>query len=159
MSYTLILIPFISAFIGWFTVWMGVRLLFHSGKPAGKPLFSFDEIRQKITHPDTVQQIMPMVEAHIDHFLREKLSAEMPMISMFIGEKTIQQLKGIFIAEIQTLFPDMLSQYLDKLERELDFKKILAVQLRKPLRKARIIAGLFGFAVGLLQAGLLLLWR
>ncbi|WP_051416702.1 hypothetical protein [Asinibacterium sp. OR53] len=155
MHYTLILIPFISAFIGWFTVWMGVRLLFRSGKS----LFSFDEIRRKITHPDNVQQIMPLVEAHIDHFLREKLSAEMPMISMFIGEKTIQQLKGIFIAEIQTLFPDMLSQYLDKLERELDLKKILAVQLRKPLRKARIMAGVFGFAVGLVQAGLLLFWR
>jgi hypothetical protein len=102
---------------------------------------------------------MPMVESHIDHFLREKLSAEMPMISMFIGEKTIQQLKGIFIAEIQTLFPDMLSQYLDKLERELDLKKILAVQLQKPLRNARIMAGVFGFAVGLVQAGLLLWWR
>lgn len=155
MSYSLLLIPFISAFIGWFTVWMGVRLLFRSGKL----LFSFDEIRQKITHPDNVQQIMPLVEAHIDHFLRQKLSAEMPMISMFIGEKTIQQLKGIFIAEIQALFPDMISQYLDKLERELDFKKILATQLRKPLRKAQLMAGAFGFAVGLIQAGLLLLWR
>ncbi len=159
MSYSMLLIPFISAFIGWFIVWMGARLAFRPGKQAASPLFSFDAIKRKATHPDNVQQIMPLVEAHIDHFLRQKLSAEMPMISMFIGEKTIQQLKGVFIAEIQTLFPEMISQYLDKLERELDLKQMLAVQLKRPLLKAQAAAGAFGFVMGWIQVGLLLLGR
>jgi uncharacterized membrane protein YheB (UPF0754 family) len=193
MSYGLVLIPLSSAFIGWFTVRMGIKLVFHPrkairfagftfqgmlpryqsqaalqiGKLVNTCLFSFADISKQITHPDQVQKIMPLVEAHIDQFLRQKLVSEMPMISMFIGEKTITQLKGVFIAEIQQLFPQMIEQYLGNLERDLDLGKMLSDKLTAisadqleqafyksiggTLRKAEILAGLFGLTVGLLQ--------
>ncbi len=33
MSYSLLLIPIISAFIGWFTNWIAIKMLFHPREP------------------------------------------------------------------------------------------------------------------------------
>src|SRR5690606_40462606 len=41
------------------------------------------------------------------------------MISMFIGDKTIQSLKTIFIAEIEKLFPMVIGQFAGNLQKEL----------------------------------------
>ncbi|MEI6185207.1 MAG: hypothetical protein WCP65_06725, partial [Bacteroidota bacterium] len=46
-----------------------------------------------ITNQNTVEKIRPMMEEEVEKFLREKLPAQMPMISMFIGDRTINQLK------------------------------------------------------------------
>ena len=108
MNYWLLLIPLISAFIGWVTNWVAIKMLFHPrnpvtilgmkvqgifpkrqqqfaeklGKLVSRELLSFDEIETKITNPDNLKKVMPTVEAHIDHFLRVKLGETMPMISM-----------------------------------------------------------------------------
>jgi len=64
-----------------------------------------------ITDKNTVERLRPFVETEIDKFLREKLPVQMPMISMFIGDKTINQLKGIFVGEVEVLFPMFIEQY------------------------------------------------
>ena len=123
MNYWLILIPLIYAFIGWFTNWIAIKMLFHPrepkkilgvtfhgifpkrqktlatnlGKLISDEFLSFNEIEQKISNPENLKQILPMVDAHIDNFLRRKLPDEMPVISMFIGDKTIAQLKEVFL--------------------------------------------------------------
>ena len=130
-------IPFISAFIHWLTIWMALKLLFHPrypkrifgftlhgvfpkrqrqiaeslGRIVGQELLSFGDIEQTITHPDNVRRILPLAEEHIDHFLRVKLKEAMPMISMFIGEKTIGQLKTTFMNELEQLFPIIMKSY------------------------------------------------
>ena len=115
MTYGLILIPIISAFIGWFANWLAIKMLFHPRKPKkilwftlhgifpkkqhqfaeklgkllSEELISFSDIKEKVIHPGNVQKIMPLVEEHIEQFLRVKLPKEMPVIGMFIGDKTI----------------------------------------------------------------------
>src|SRR6201993_5041258 len=124
-------IPFISAFIHWLTIWMALKLLFHPrhpkkilgftlhgvfpkrqqqiaeslGRVVGQELLSFDDIEKTITDPANVRRILPLAESHIDSFLRVKLKESMPMIAMFIGDKTITQLKTVFLAELEELFP------------------------------------------------------
>jgi hypothetical protein len=44
---------------------------------------------------------------------------------MFIGDKTINQMKAVFIKELQTLFPSMMENYMWQLEKELDLEKIV----------------------------------
>jgi hypothetical protein len=39
----------------------------------------------------------------------------MPMIGMFIGEKTINELKAVFITELESLFPVIMKSYLGNL--------------------------------------------
>ena len=193
MKITLILIPLISAFIGWFTNWIAIKMLFHPkvqvkilgitfhgifpkrqkqfaeklGKLVSQELLSFSDIEKKISNPDNIEKLMPFVETHIDHFLRVKLTEEMPMIGMFIGDKTINQMKAIFIKELQSLFPSMMENYMGQLEKDLDLEKIvinkvsgfssdkleeiLQAIMSKEFRFVEIIGGVLGFIIGLLQ--------
>lgn len=193
MKITLILIPLISAFIGWFTNWIAIKMLFHPkvpvkilgitfhgifpkrqkqfaeklGKLVSQELLSFSDIEKKISNPDNIEKLMPFVETHIDHFLRVKLAEEMPMIGIFIGDKTINQMKAIFIKELQSLFPSMMENYMGQLEKDLDLEKIvidkvsgfssdkmeeiLQAIMSKEFRFVEIIGGVLGFIIGLLQ--------
>ena len=193
MKITHILIPLISAFIGWFTNWIAIKMLFHPkvpvkilgitfhgifpkrqkqfaeklGKLVSQELLSFSDIEKKISNPDNIEKLMPFVETHIDHFLRVKLAEEMPMIGMFIGDKTINQMKAIFIKELQSLFPSLMENYMGQLEKDLDLEKIvidkvsgfssdkleeiLQAIMSKEFRFVEIIGGVLGFIIGLLQ--------
>ncbi len=192
------LIPFISAFIGWFTNWIAIKMLFHPrepkiilgirfqgifpkrqqqfaeklGKLVSEELLSFEDIESKISNPTNISKLMPFVEAHIDHFLRVKLAEQMPMISMFIGDKTINQLKEVFINELTELFPVIMKNYMNNLQEDLDLEKIVSQKvagfssdklenilnaiMAKEFRFVEIIGGILGFLIGLLQVFLTL---
>jgi uncharacterized membrane protein YheB (UPF0754 family) len=193
MNWMLLLIPVISAFIGWFTNWIAIKMLFHPkepkkilgvtfqgifpkrqqqfavklGKLVSNELLSFAEIEQKISDPENVTKLLPVLEQHIDTFLREKLTTEIPMIGMLIGDKTIAQVKGVFIKELEELFPILMQQYMATLENELDLEKIVVQKVGQfssnkleeilnqimatEFRFVEIIGGVLGFIIGLLQ--------
>ncbi len=73
---------------------------------------SFQSIEEKLLQPENFEKIMPMIEEHIDDFLRNKLSESMPMISMFIGDRTINQLKELFMKELTVIFPATIQSYI-----------------------------------------------
>ena len=199
MNFYLILIPFISAFIGWFTNWIAIKMLFHPKEPkkilgitfhgifpkrqvqfaeklgilVSKELISFSEIEEKITDPKNIQKLMPIVEVKIDEFLRSRLSDAFPIISMFIGENTISQLKTVFMQELETLFPNMIKTYMKSLESSLDLEKIVTQKvsgfssdkmedilnqiMSKEFRFVEIIGAVLGFIIGLFQVLLTLI--
>jgi len=139
----------------------------HLGKLVSKELLSFKDIEEKITHPENIKKIMPLVDEHIDSFLRIKLAATMPMISMFVGDKTIGQLKEVFMAELELLFPQLMTNYMSSLQTELDLEKIVINKvsafssdkleevlnniMSKEFRFVEIIGAVLGFVIGLLQ--------
>jgi len=151
MNYWLFLIPLISAFIGWFTNWIAIKMLFHPkepkkilgitfhgifpkrqqqfaeklGKLVSEELLSFKEIEEKIINPDNLSKMMPLVEGKIDLFLREKLSIVFPMISMFIGQNTISHLKIVFMQELESMFPEIIGSYMKNIESQLDLEKMV----------------------------------
>ncbi|MEI2709791.1 MAG: DUF445 family protein [Chitinophagaceae bacterium] len=197
MNFWIVLVPVISAFIGWFTNWIAIKMLFHPKKPirflgltihgifpkrqkqfaeklgklVSEELISFREIEEKIANPDNVKKLMPLVEEHIDHFLRVKLAQQMPVISMFIGDKTINQLKQVFIVELEELFPTIMSNYMKHLQEELDLEKIVVEKvsgfssdkledilksiMSKEFRFIEILGGILGFILGLIQVAIL----
>ncbi len=193
MSFWLLLIPLISAFIGWFTNWIAIKMLFHPkepkrilgltfhgifpkrqqqfaeklGKLVSNELLSFEDIEKKITNKENVDKILPEIEAHIDHFLRTRLSTTFPMLSMFIGDKTINQMKGAFMTELELIFPAVLKNYMGNLQKDLDLEKIVTAKvqgfssdklesilndiMKKEFKFVEIIGGVLGFIIGLLQ--------
>ena len=199
MTLSLFLIPIISAFIGWFTNWIAIKMLFHPrepkkilgitfqgifpknqkqfaaklGKLVGEELLSFKDISSKITNPENVDKLMPFVEEHIDHFLLVKLAEKMPVISMFIGDKTIGELKMVFMEELQTLFPTLMQNYMTNLQQDLDLEQIVTQKvtafssdkledilnsiMSKEFRFVEIIGAVLGFIIGLLQVLITLL--
>ena len=201
ISWWLYTIPFISAFIHWLTIWMALKLLFHPRRPkkilgftlhgvfpkrqrqiaeslgriVGQELLSFEDIEQAITNPDNVRRILPLAEEHIDNFLRNKLKESMPMIAMFIGDKTINQLKAVFMKELEDLFPVIMKNYVTHLKNDLDLEKIVVDKianfssdrletmlnqiLTKEFRFVEVIGAALGFFIGLLQILLTLLMK
>ena len=194
MNYWLfIIIPLISAFIGWVTNWIAIKMLFHPrepkkilgitfhgifpkrqqqfaeklGKLVSAEFLSFDDIEEKISNPDNLKKIMPMIENHIDDFLRNRLTTEMPVISMFIGDKTITKLKESFMKEIEQLFPKVMKQYAVNLKDQLDLEQIVIKKvagfssdkleevlyqiMSKEFRFVEIIGAVIGFIIGLIQ--------
>jgi len=199
MNYLLILIPVISGFIGWVTNWVAIKMLFHPrrpvhilgltiqgifpkrqeqfasrlGKLVSQELISFEEIASKLTDPGRMDTIIPLLESKIDVFLRHKLSESFPMISMFIGDKTIDKLKSLFIEELKTTLPEMIDNYILQLKDELNLERIVTEKVKafsgekleeliynvmsKELRFVEILGGVLGFLIGLLQAGITLI--
>lgn len=151
MSLWLFTIPLISAFIGYFTNWVAIKMLFHPkepvrilgltiqgifpkrqqqfgeklGKLVSTEFLSFTEIESKISDPANLDKLMPEVELHIDHFLQHKLPKAFPMIAMFVGEKTIASLKTAFMEELAGLFPTLMQRYAGMLKDDLDLEKIV----------------------------------
>lgn len=192
-TWVIILVPLISAFIGWVTNWVAIKMLFHPrepkkilgvtfhgifpkrqqqfaeklGKIVSDEFLSFTDIEQKISSPENLKKIMPMIEQHIDVFLRERLSDEMPVVSMFIGDKTIVRMKSALMKEIEALFPKVMKQYAGNLKSELDLehiviKKVSAFSsdkleemlyqiMSKEFRFVEVIGGVIGFIIGVVQ--------
>lgn len=191
--WVIILVPLISAFIGWITNWIAIKMLFHPrepkkflgvtfhgifpkrqqqfaeklGKIVSSEFLSFSDIEEKISNPENLRKIMPMIETHIDTFLRVRLSDEMPVISMFIGDKTIERMKSALMKEIETLFPKVMKQYAGNLKSELDLEhiviqkvssfssdkleEILLQIMSKEFRFVEIIGAVIGFIIGAIQ--------
>lgn len=188
-----IVIPFISACIGWSASRIAIKMLFHPREPAkilgitfqgifpkrqqqfamklGKlvsnELLSFSEVEQKIADPANVEKILPLLETHIDTFLREKLITEIPMLGMLIGDKTISQVKGVFMKELKELFPVLMQQYMTTLQHDLNLEKIIIEKVGRlssgkledivnrimstEFKFAEIISAVLGFIIGLVQ--------
>jgi uncharacterized membrane protein YheB (UPF0754 family) len=199
MNYILLLIPVISGFIGWVTNWVAIKMLFHPrlpikflgitvqgifpkrqqqfaaklGKLVSEELLSFEEIKSVIAKPDNLSAVMPMLEQAIDRFLKEKLSVAIPMISMFIGDKTTDKIKTVLIEEIEQILPALINEYIDKIQHHLDLEKIVTDKvtkfssnklesilyqvMAKEFKFIEILGGVLGFIIGLLQVGITLL--
>lgn len=199
MNPWLLLIPVIAAFIGWITNRIAIKMLFHPrepkkilgltiqgifpkrqqqfaqrlGKIVSDEFLSFDDIEKKISSPGNLKKIMPMIERQVDDFLRQRLSDEMPVISMFIGDKTIGRMKAAFMQEIETIFPIVMKQYAANLKTELDLEHIVTSKvsafssdkleeilyqiMSKEFRFVEIIGAVIGFIIGSLQVILTLL--
>ncbi len=186
-------IPIFSGLFHWLTIKLALKMLFHPKKPVNifgyklqgvfpkrqkqfanslgelvsKELLSFDDIAGKVTNPENIKAVLPLVEAKIEHFLKHKLSDAMPMLSMFIGDKTIDKIKTVFMEEIEQLFPEMMNQYMTKMQSDLDLEKIVVDKvngfssekleeilqkiMNKEFRFVEIIGGFLGLLIGIVQ--------
>ncbi|MES2776902.1 MAG: DUF445 family protein [Bacteroidota bacterium] len=186
-------IPFISALIHWVTIWMALKMLFHPklpkkflgmtfhgvfpkkqeqiaenlGKIVGQELLSFKDIEEKITGSKNLENIYPEIEKNIDEFLKVRLKESMPVIGMFIGDKTVNQLKEVFMAELKNMLPGLLKNYVNNLKNELDLEKIVVEKIKgfssdkleemlnkiltKEFRFVEVIGAILGFLIGVVQ--------
>ena len=195
----LILIPLISAFIGWFTNWIAIKMLFHPKNPikflgftilgifrkmhqqfdkklgvlVATELLHFDEIAVQLKDPSKLKELNPIIEAHLDNFLKVKLQEKLPVISMFVGDNTMNKIKDGMMEEIESLLPEIITRYTDSLSARIDIEKIVTEKvskfssdkleeilvsiMSKEFRFVEILGGVLGFMIGLFQV-LLTYW-
>lgn len=149
--FKLLLLPVISAFIGWFTNWIAIKMLFHPKEPkrilgitiqgifpkrqqqfatklgmtVANELLHFSEITEQIKDPAALAPLMPSIESHIDVFLKERLEQKIPMISMFVGEAMLLKIKQGLMEEIEAMLPEVIGQFADNLEQKIDIQKLV----------------------------------
>jgi len=193
MNYTLLLIPFFAAFASWLMVKIAIWSFFRPYKPVNilgikwqgtlpasrtsfienaahilsTEILKSDLINNKLTGVETLQKAMPVIETHIDNFLNKKLKEAIPVISMFVGEKIINQLKELFLEELKELFPSIMSQFIGNLSQSGELEKEIAVKLQsisteqtealfyqrfgKAIRKIEVSFAVGGLLVGVIQ--------
>jgi uncharacterized membrane protein YheB (UPF0754 family) len=155
MNGWLLLIPFICAGLGWAIHRLAIAALFYPVQPRrvlGLPIQGLLPRRQEqlaaqvgalagaympnaasleamITRPEHFKKLMPVIEEQIDHFLRVKLKQSMPVVGMFVGDKTIGQLKAVFVTELESIFPTVMKNYAASLAGEFDAKRLITEKL------------------------------
>jgi uncharacterized membrane protein YheB (UPF0754 family) len=186
-------IPVFSALFHWLTIKLALKLLFHPKKPVNilgfklqgvfpkrqaqfanslgqlvsTELLSFEDIAGKVTHPENIQSVLPIIDEKIDYFLKHKLSEAMPVLSVFIGNKTIDKVKKVLMEEIEALFPEMMEHYMTRLQKDLDLEKIVIDKvngfstdkleeilqkiMNKEFRFVELIGGFLGLLIGIVQ--------
>jgi uncharacterized membrane protein YheB (UPF0754 family) len=201
MSFWLIMLPFFSALFGWLLCRVLLKLMFHPripfllpgisiqgmlpkrwpylstriGEMVNNKLVSSPEIEKMVLNPANLQRLLPEIELHIDHFLRVKLKDAMPMVAMFVGDKTIVQMKEVFMKEMETLFPVIMESYVKGLTQHMDIANKISLKLssipgqelemlfsktlRKELCYVQFAGILFGFLTGAFQLMIILLNR
>lgn len=130
----------------------------------------FDVLEKKIGDPANFEKLRPVIEKHVDDFLNVKLAKEMPVVSMFIGSKTISSLKKTFMQELESLFPEVMAGYAGNLKNEINIHrmvhdKISTINLRslaetfyrnnnRQLNLVRVAGAVTGMIAGLINAAI-----
>ena len=99
----------------------------------------------------------------------------MPVISMFIGDKTINKMKTVFMQEIEELFPNVMKQFAVNMKAELDLEHIVYTKvsafssdkleeilyqiMSKEFRFVELLGGIIGFLIGILQVVISMITR
>ena len=159
---TLLLIPILVGVFGWCLVWAITVVPFKWPYLADKWVGQIDltKIIPQLTENDSFEAMRPVINDKLEDFFRHKLSAKLPMISMFIGDKTIEELKAVFLEELALLFPLLIGEFGAHLNRDLQqqwqqkFRTILQQKIIKasmPFRWAAFVLGaIWGFVIALI---------
>ena len=118
---TLFLIPILVGAFGWCLVWAISVIPFKWPYLADKWVGKIDltKIIPQLSENDSFEAMRPVINDKLDDFFRHKLSAKLPMISMFIGDKTIEELKEVFMDELALLFPILITAFSANLNKDL----------------------------------------
>ncbi len=153
-----LIIPLMTAIFGWIIAWLFVKALFLNWKGGLNQSIANLNIDQFITNEASLKQfdlLMPTLDKQLDDFFNHKLTQKMPMIAMFIGNKTIDQLKEVFIEELKLMFPELIQKLIKGSVKEietLDQKWIKTIESAffRATSKIRIAAFILGFLWGIL---------
>lgn len=90
-----------------------------AGELVQQELMNYSGFEEKMADPGLLQKLRPEIESHVDHFLQVKIRTVFPLLSQFMGEKTISQFKSSLLTEIDELFPVLMQKFSGDLKNEL----------------------------------------
>jgi len=118
-----------AAVFGWLIAGMMIRFIFWPSIPKKIGRFSivgilpamlpglteklsplvYALLKQKIQRDEinVLETTRPLIEEHVDHFLKIKLKESFPLLHGFIGEKTFGLFKTSFMDEVERLLPEV----------------------------------------------------
>jgi hypothetical protein len=158
---TFFLIPILVGAFGWCLIWAIGILPFKWSYLRNQWIGQIDltELIPQLTKKDPFVALKPLINEKLDDFFRHKLSSKLPMISMFIGDKTIEELKEVFMEELALLFPMLISEFSKHLNQDLHtqweqkFRTIIQQKVIEATKPYRWVA----FAIGAIWGAIIAL--
>jgi hypothetical protein len=171
----ILLIPILTGAFGWLLIWLFAKSLFFPTKAiqigsftwASKltPLiqqFPIDLIIPNSDNNDAnFKDMQPLIEEKLDFFFNHTIKEKLPMMSMFIGEKTVAQLKKVFLEELAMIFPQIIEQFAQNAKKEFSnttntkWSKTLAPIVMKAIVPVQWAAFILGCTWGALMVFIL----
>lgn len=188
-----VIFPLIGGVIGWVTNFVAIKMLFYPRNPVKLGLFKIqgvfpkrqkmfaeriskvvseellhiDEIKDAIKKPENLEEVYGMIDEKIEVFLKTKLGQAMPLLAMFINDKSIATIKGVLTEEVKGMLPEAIDKFADNLESHFDiqevvFQKVAAFPveklegvlmgiLQKELKFIEIVGAVLGALIGVIQ--------
>jgi hypothetical protein len=155
-------IPILVGAFGWCLVWAISIMPFKWPHLADQWVGQIDlaKLIPELTENDPFESMKPVINDKLDDFFRHKLSAKLPIISMFIGDKTIEELKDVFMEELALLFPLLISEFSTHLNKDLQqqwerkFRTIIQQKINKASRPfkwaAFVLGAIWGAVIALI---------
>lgn len=195
----LYVIPFISAVIGYVTNYIAIKMLFYPRRPINLRLFtiqgifpkrktllarrmaklvaeellSMDQLKEEIDRQATQGEIREAIEEEVENYLKEKISSLNPLISTFINDNRMLQLRDKICREIESFIPKITRQFFNRLDtvdlENMVFEQVASFTsdklenmmmsvIQDELKFIEWAGAFLGFAIGLIQVLLLLQW-
>lgn len=148
------MIPFISAAIGWLTNYIAVKMIFRPrsevrilglrimglipkrkadladkiADTVERELISHKDIRALTQNSDFHDRTGALIKTKIDEFVEAKVASN-PLLSMFLTPDMTDKFTVVLMDELQKNIPHMIDHIYDTFEEKIDFRKIISEKI------------------------------
>ena len=152
----IIILPFISALIGWFTNWVAIQMLFHPkkekdffffkwqgifpanqaeisakvGRMVAEELLSAQDIKDVANSPEQIKKLHELVELKMDEYLFVQFPKRHKIMSALMPNSKLIELKEELLHEVELVFPDVIDAYLNTVEEKFDVSAIIRERMK-----------------------------
>lgn len=142
-------IPIISAFIGWITNVVAIKMLFYPRRPTKilfftfhgifpknksriaeklgnvvqRDLINFNDIKEKLKDSDSLSNVKEEIAIKVDEALRDRLLKM--KLNNVVPEQIIMGTHKVIVREIEKNLPNLIDTAITKVENKLDIKEIV----------------------------------
>jgi len=150
-------IPLVSAFIGWFTTFLAIRMIFRPRRPlrvAGlftiqglvpkrqgelarsiahtveQHLLSHSDVLEVLQQADLQGELDRAIREKIRYFLDERLNLSHGLLGTVFRGSMRRRIETMIFEEVRALTPQMVEQVMGRLEAELNFQALVEERIR-----------------------------
>lgn len=156
-SYQWLIIPLLSALIGWFTNWLAVKMLFRPrlekkilwltfqgvipkrrgdiaevvGKTIEKELLTHGDLQAALKKVNIDEAIKPLLQEKINSMIDQKLTAISPLLVSMLPKSMLEKIKTSILEEILTALPELIDKFGNSFINNLPISELVVNNINK----------------------------
>jgi uncharacterized membrane protein YheB (UPF0754 family) len=157
LHYQWIIIPLLSALIGWFTNWLAVKMLFSPrkaitvlgftfqgvipkrrgdiakiiGKTIEEELLTRGDLQNALKKVDLSETVKPLLQEKINNLIDQKITSISPMLMTFLPKEMLAKIKASILDEILNALPELMEKLGDSFINKLPISELVVNNINK----------------------------
>lgn len=143
------------------------------GEVVEREFISHDDVREALSDPEFLQSLRPHIEEQVDAFLSRRVVGSNVLLRAAFSTSAVMRLKEHVVDELMASLPEMVEGITANLQDRLHFGELVRSKIEafeidrleetvtrvagRELKAIVIFGGVIGFAIGLIQAAILIL--